>query len=82
MYYSKIHFAEEGLQKAVSTTEALYTGNMNVLGTLTADDIKDVFTGATICDVLLEPGTTALSLAMKAKCFKNESMYKITNIRL
>lgn len=65
------------MQKAIQTTEALYVGNLDVLGKLTATEIKEVFSGATICDILLEPGMTALDLAMKAKCFDKESELNI-----
>lgn len=60
------------MQRAVSTTEALYTDDLDVIGKLSAKEIKDVFAGATICDIMYEPGLTLLQLAMKAKCFLKE----------
>lgn len=72
-------FLEKGLQRAQSTTEALYVGNVEVLGKLSTDEIRDVFNGAVMCDVLMKPGMTAVDLAMKAQCFKQESEFNSSN---
>ena len=42
---------------------------------LTAEDISKIFEGAKVCDLLLQPGTTILDLAMQAGCFASESKY-------
>jgi hypothetical protein len=42
---------------------------------LTAEDIGKIFEGAKVCDVLLQPGTTVLDLAMQVGCFTSESKY-------
>jgi hypothetical protein len=42
---------------------------------LTAEDISRIFEGAKVCDLLLQPGTTVLDLALQAGCFTSESKY-------
>jgi hypothetical protein len=66
-------FAEEGLETALKATTALYDQTVESLMQLTAEDISRIFDGAKVCDLLLQPGTTILDLALQAACFTNES---------
>ena len=61
-----------GLEKAESITNALYSGEISALGTLSDKEILQVFSGATFIEVFMEPGTTMIEAAMKAKCFPTE----------
>jgi hypothetical protein len=72
---SYISFLEEGLEAALKATSALYDQTAESLTQLTAEDISDVFQGAKICDLLLQPGTTTLDLSLQAGCFTNECKY-------
>lgn len=63
----------DGLQRAESVTAALYEGSVEALAQLTSADIRESFGGATVCDVVYEPGMTLLELAMRAKCFPTEA---------
>lgn len=60
---------EEGLKNAQETTLALYDGSVSALGEMRADEIKNVFSGATIVEVLPSAGQSILDLAMKVGCF-------------
>jgi hypothetical protein len=70
-----ISFLEEGLEAALKATSALYDQTAESLTQLTAEDISNIFQGAKICDLLLQPGTTTLDLSLQAGCFTNESKY-------
>jgi hypothetical protein len=72
---SCISFLEEGLETALKATSALYDQTAESLTQLTAEDISNVFQGAKICDLLLQPGTTTLDLSLQAGCFTSESKY-------
>ncbi|XP_067632124.1 tyrosine--tRNA ligase, mitochondrial [Eurosta solidaginis] len=63
---------EKGLKQAERVTDALYRGSVDGLGELNYDEVKKVFAGATVVEILLEPGTSILDIAMKAKCFNSE----------
>lgn len=65
--------AEEGLAQAERITEALYKGDVKSLSTLNCSEIQGTLKGATVVEVFAEPDITILQLAMKAKCFHNES---------
>jgi len=54
-------------------TNALYKGNVEGLAELNLAEIQQTFQGATMVDLLTEPGMSILELAMKAKCFPTES---------
>ncbi|XP_044758945.1 tyrosine--tRNA ligase, mitochondrial [Coccinella septempunctata] len=60
---------EEGLNSARLTTKALYQGSVAALGNLKAEQIAEIFQGATIVELLPEPGQSILDLAMKVQCF-------------
>ncbi|PNF40698.1 Tyrosine--tRNA ligase, mitochondrial [Cryptotermes secundus] len=63
---------EEGLEAALKATSALYDQTAESLAQLTAEEISNIFQGAKICDLLLQPGTTTLELSLQAGCFTNE----------
>jgi hypothetical protein len=63
------------LETALKATSALYDQSAESLMDLTAEDISKIFEGAKVCDLLLQPGTTILDLAMQAGCFASESKY-------
>jgi len=65
--------AENGLQEALVATSALYDNNIETLSMLSVNDIFKIFNGATIVELMLEPGITVLQMAMKAKCFLTDS---------
>ncbi|KAH8283493.1 hypothetical protein KR018_004146 [Drosophila ironensis] len=64
---------ENGLKQAERVTNALYKGNVEGLAELNYAEIKQTFQGATVVDMLTEPGMSILQLAMKAKCFPTET---------
>lgn len=55
-------------------SSALYKGSLEALGKLTYKEVKECFAGATMCDILQEPGMTILEAAIKSGCFKTERM--------
>lgn len=63
---------ETGLQEALLATSALYDNKIETLCKLSANDVLNIFKGATIVELMLEPGITVLQMAMKAKCFLTE----------
>ena len=70
---------ESGLQSARRATEAIYTDNIEALSILTAKEMHEVFKSnqtSTVgsADLTLSSGTTILDMAIKAGCFKNQSM--------
>jgi hypothetical protein len=77
---SCISFLEEGLEAALKATSALYDQTAESLAQLTAEDISNIFQGAKICDLLLQPGTTTLDLSLQAGCFTSESKYRYSAI--
>lgn len=64
-----------GLERAETTSKALYKGNIDALGQLNRNDIRQSFVGATLCDIMADPGMSLLDLAMKANCFPTESKH-------
>jgi len=54
-------------------TSALYDKSIETLSTLSVSDVLKIFNGATVVELMLEPGITVLNMAMKAKCFLTES---------
>ncbi|KDR12986.1 hypothetical protein L798_13192, partial [Zootermopsis nevadensis] len=63
---------EEGLEIALKATSALYDQSAKSLLELRAEDIGSMFEGAKVCELLLQPGTTTLDVAMQAGCFASE----------
>lgn len=64
---------ETGLQEALVATSALYDNKIETLSTLSANDVIKIFNGATVVELMLEPGISVLQMAMRAKCFLTES---------
>lgn len=64
---------KDGLELAENVTDALYKGNVDALGNLSPNDVKQTFAGATYTEILLDPGISLLDVAMKIKCFPTES---------
>jgi tyrosyl-tRNA synthetase len=60
---------EKGVAAALKATEALYEQSVTALGQMNASEVKSLFEGATIVDILPEPGQSVLDLSMKAGCF-------------
>lgn len=66
--------ADEGLESARRTTEALYGGRPDALAQMTPEELAVVFQSAASAELVLEPGTSVLKMAMDAGCYKDESM--------
>ncbi|XP_055303989.1 tyrosine--tRNA ligase, mitochondrial [Sitodiplosis mosellana] len=71
---------EDGLKKAQQVTAALYDGDFAALSSLSQAEMKSIFVGAKVHEILLEPGMTVLDLVLKAKIYKHdrEAMRYIT----
>ncbi|CAG7837058.1 unnamed protein product, partial [Allacma fusca] len=71
---TKLVHGEEGLKTAARATEALYSENIEALSSLTIAEVTQIFNNPSsavgTADLLLEPGTTVLDMALKAGCFK------------
>ncbi|XP_023288902.1 tyrosine--tRNA ligase, mitochondrial isoform X1 [Orussus abietinus] len=63
---------EEGLQAALQASAVLYDRSIESLCKLNAEELVQVFEGASMVDLMPEPGLTAYELAMKANCFKTD----------
>ncbi|XP_012534545.1 tyrosine--tRNA ligase, mitochondrial [Monomorium pharaonis] len=63
---------EDGLLAAKRASAALYDKSIESLVRLNPSELTDVFEGATIVDILSEPGITVYELAKKVKCFKTD----------
>lgn len=66
-------FPEEGLERALKATEAIYSKDVASLVSLSSTELEQIFDGATVTSLLLSPGITVMELGMKAKCFPTES---------
>ncbi|XP_022243320.1 tyrosine--tRNA ligase, mitochondrial-like isoform X1 [Limulus polyphemus] len=62
---------EHGLQSALRATEALFHSTPETLVKLNEEELRQIFQQATVVELLLDPGTTVLDMAMRAKCFVN-----------
>lgn len=60
------------LEKAHMISDALYKGDINALGNLDHREMAQLFSGAPYNEFFMEPGTTMIDAAMRAKCFANE----------
>ncbi|CAH1100266.1 unnamed protein product [Psylliodes chrysocephalus] len=60
---------EDGLVKAKKASEALYEGNVVVIGEMNPKEVSQLFHGATIVEILPEAGQSILDLTMKVGCF-------------
>lgn len=61
-----------GLEKAKNISKALYSGEIEALGSLDPKEISSIFVGAQYVELLTSESTTVLEAAMKAKCFLTE----------
>lgn len=66
---------EEGLKTAKHATKALYEGSVAALGQLRAEDILQIFQGATVVELLPQAGQSVLDVALKAGCFSTNRKY-------
>ncbi|XP_076220595.1 tyrosine--tRNA ligase, mitochondrial isoform X2 [Nomia melanderi] len=64
---------DEGLSAAKRTSSILYENSFESLSKLNAEELTQVIEGATIVNILGEPGITVYELSMKAKCFNTEN---------
>ncbi|KAL1497868.1 hypothetical protein ABEB36_008755 [Hypothenemus hampei] len=66
----------EGLEKAQKASEALYKGSVEALGDMNVSDIKDLFEGSTVIEIMPEVGQSILDISMKIGCFtaKNDAL--------
>ncbi len=67
--------AEKGLRSAERVTAALYSKSLDSLLELDAAELMETFRGATVVELLLQPATSLLDVAMRAKCFANEGLF-------
>lgn len=67
-----ILFSEDGLKKAKQATAALFDGDFVALSSLSRAEMKSVFVGAKVLDMVLVPGMTVLDLVLKAKIYKHD----------
>ncbi|XP_011865724.1 PREDICTED: tyrosine--tRNA ligase, mitochondrial [Vollenhovia emeryi] len=63
---------EDGLLAAKRASAALYDKSIESFVRLNPLELTDVFEGATLVDIMTEPGITVYELAKKAKCFKTD----------
>lgn len=63
---------EDGLKKALTVSKALYSGNIQEIGTMEPKQIPELFVGAPYTELFMEPGTKMIDAAMRVKCFKTE----------
>ncbi|XP_052860442.1 tyrosine--tRNA ligase, mitochondrial [Anopheles cruzii] len=69
---TRLVHGDEGLQMAKSISRALYSGDLTALEQLEVRDVSQIFDGASLHEVVPEPGMTVLDIAMRAKCFPTE----------
>lgn len=70
-----------GLEKAKAVSKALYKGDAAILGELPGNEIKEIFKGAPVKEILLESGLSVFDLVMKVNCFPTESEYQTHLLR-
>ncbi|XP_055506152.1 tyrosine--tRNA ligase, mitochondrial [Leucoraja erinacea] len=63
---TKLVHGKEGLESAKRCTSALYHNSVDVLETMSDEELQELFKGASFSENLLEPGTTVLDLCRKA----------------
>ncbi|XP_008477867.1 tyrosine--tRNA ligase, mitochondrial-like, partial [Diaphorina citri] len=69
---------EEGLKSAKLATQALYSQDLDSLGSLNATDASRIFPGARIVELLMEPGMSMLELSLATKCFPRDKEANLT----
>lgn len=63
---------EDGLAKALTTSDILYSGNIEGLGKMEPKKISELFVGASYTEIFMEPGTRMIDVAMRVNCFPTE----------
>lgn len=63
------------MEKAKQVTAALYDGDFAALSALSQFEMKSIFAGAKIYEMLYESGMTVLDVVLKAKIYKHDRMY-------
>lgn len=71
LFFLLFPYIEEGLKKAKQVTAALYDGDFAALSALSQTEMKSIFVGAKVENIILEPGMTVLDLVLKAKLYKH-----------
>ncbi|ODM95571.1 Tyrosine--tRNA ligase, mitochondrial [Orchesella cincta] len=71
---TRLVHGDAGFEKAMKATDALYAEDVDALASISAKEIDQLFKGtqAAFSEIYLEPGTTVLTMALKAKCFDSE----------
>lgn len=69
---------EEGLKSALTASQALYSQDLESLGSLNATDARQLFPGARVVELLLEPGMSMLELSLATKCFPRDKEANMT----
>lgn len=69
---------EEGLNSALVSSKALYSQDLEALGSLDATDARQIFPGARIVELLMEPGMSMLELSLSTNCFPREKEANMT----
>ncbi|XP_046414786.1 tyrosine--tRNA ligase, mitochondrial [Neodiprion virginianus] len=72
-HVTRLVHGEAGLKTAQQTTSVLYDKSIESLSSLSADEMVSAFQGATLIEILPEPGLTVLQLSLKANCFPDET---------
>ncbi len=49
-------------------TDAMYSSSLEALGKLSTGELEELFQGAKINELILEPGETVFDLAVRIKC--------------
>lgn len=60
----------------------MYENNIETLSILKVNDVLNIFKGATIVELILEPGITVLQMAMNAKCFLSNSNINVYYLQI
>lgn len=73
---TRLIHGEDGLQLALKTTQILYGNDPveKVLLNLSKKEMKQIFKGAKICQMIYKPGMTLLDFANQLKVFQNEKV--------
>lgn len=77
-FFLNFRFSDTGLKKAKQATAALYDGDFASLSSLSQAEMKSIFFGAKIHEVLFEPGMTVLDLVLKSKIYKHDRKHSIS----
>lgn len=60
---------KKGLEMAETATKALYENSVAAIGTMTPEEVSQIFEGSAVVELLPEAGQSVLDLAMKTGCF-------------